>query len=119
MKEMTLSTLIAVFQEMLGFWFWVLVAVSIVGLIAVLVVALTERRIDFARFVGSELIGFLGSIFAIWLALFVTKSSLSDIGGPIDWVTMVVIFVLGWFGGFVFGYVALGLISMTRNRKTA
>ena len=119
MKEMTLSTLIAVFQEMMGLWFWVLIAASLIGLVAVVVVAFGERRIDLARFIGSEFIGFLGSIFAIWLALFVTKSSLTDIGGPIDWVTMVVIFVLGWFGGFVFGYVALGLIAMARRKTTA
>ncbi|MER2606313.1 MAG: DUF5368 family protein [Siculibacillus sp.] len=119
MKEMTLSTLIAVFQEMLGFWFWVLIAASLIGLVAVVVVALTERRIDLARFIGSELIGFLGSIFAIWLALFVTKSSLTDIGGPVDVMLMVLIFVLGWFGGFVFGYVALGLVAMARGKKPA
>ena len=119
MKEMTLPTLIAVFQEMMGFWFWVLIAASLIGLVAVFVVAFRERRIDLARFIGSELIGFLGSIFAIWLALFVTKSSLGDIGGPVDVMLMAMIFVLGWFGGFVFGYIALGLIAMARSGRTA
>lgn len=119
MKEMTLSTLISVFQEMMGFWFWVLVAASIFGLVAVVVVALRERRIDLARFIGSELIGFLGSLFAVWLALFVTKSSLGDVGGPVDVMLMALIFVLGWFGGFVFGYIALGLLAMARGRGAA
>ncbi|MBL8574803.1 MAG: DUF5368 domain-containing protein [Hyphomicrobiaceae bacterium] len=113
MKEISLATLISVFTEMMGFWFWVLIAFSVIGLIAILFVLVKERGLKATRFVSSELVGLLSGFVAIWIALTVTQSSLADIGGPIDWVLMVVIYVLGAIGGTIGAYVVQGLFSST------
>ncbi len=118
MKDITLSTLIAVFHEMMGAWFWVLIVASVIGLIAILALLAKERGLVASRFVRSELIGILGGVFAIFLALTVTKSSLSDIGGPIDWVLMVVLFVLGGIGGTIFGYIGQGVLGIGKPSKS-
>lgn len=120
MKEISLATLISVFTEMMGAWFWVLVAFSIIGLVAILFVLIKERGLKATRFVSSEIVGFFSGFLAIWIALTVTQSNLSDIGGPIDWVLMVVIYVLGAIGGTIGAYVLQGLISTaSKDGKTA
>lgn len=117
MKDMTLETLVAVFLEMMGDGFWLLVGASAFGLLAILVVLLRERRLVASRFVVSEIAGVVGGAFAIWLALTVTRSSIGDIGGPVDWLLMAFLFVLGAIGGTIFAYVGLGLVAMARGRR--
>jgi len=110
MKDMTLATLIAVFIEMLGVWFWSLVAAIILGGVAIVVIFLRDRRIHAERLVRAEIFGGLsGGIFAIALAQIVTQSRLSDIGGPIDWFLYAMLFGLGAIGGTIFGYVGQSL----------
>lgn len=118
MKDMTLETLVAVFLEMMGDGFWILIGASAFGLVAILAVLMRERRLVASRFVVSELAGLVGGIFAIWLALAVTRSHLGDIGGPVDWLLMALLFVLGAIGGTIFAYVALGLVAMARGRSS-
>lgn len=116
MKDMTLETLVAVFLEMMGDGFWLLVGASVFGLLAILTVMLRERRLVASRFLASEITGLIGGVFAVWLALTVTRSGLGDIGGPVDWLLMALLFALGAIGGTIFAYVALGLIAMARRR---
>lgn len=113
MKDMTLGTLVAVFTEMLGVWFWPLVAAILVGGAAILLILVRDRRLHAARLVRAEIFGGLsGGIFAIALAQIVTQSKFADIGGPIDWFLYAMLFGLGAIGGTIFGYVGQSLRPM-------
>lgn len=115
MKELSLETLISVFTEMMGIWFYVLLVVMVIGLVAIVAVVIKDGKIGAARAIRSELAAPVGGAFGIWVALTVTQSKLSDIGGPIDWVMFAVIFIVGAIGGTVVAYVGQGLLE---RRKT-
>jgi hypothetical protein len=42
---------------------------------------------------------------------FVTDSGLSDIGGPIDWVLVAVIWTVGAIGSAILAYAAMGFMG--------
>ncbi|MGE4372123.1 MAG: DUF5368 domain-containing protein [Xanthobacter sp.] len=109
------SVFIAVLQEILGGFFWPLVVFVIVGALAFFYVLIRDRGLVSARFVWSELVGLLGGVFAIWFTFAITSSSFADIGGPIDWVLLMVLFVLGAIGGTIVTYVILGLLSARKS----
>ena len=119
MKQMDPLVFIAVLQEILGVFFWPLVAFIILGAIAFFYVLIRDRRLVSGRFVWSELVGLLGGVFAIWFTFAITSSGFADIGGPIDWVLLAILFVLGAIGGTIVTYVVLGLISSIRGSKAA
>ena len=111
MKELDPAVFLAVLQEILGLFFWPLVAVIVLGGVAFLYVLLRERRIAGARLLWSEVAGLLGAVFALWFTFTITNSGFADIGGPIDWVLLIVLAVLGGIGGIIIAYVGLGLLA--------
>ena len=112
MKELTVSTLLAVFEEMFGRWlFWALVVLAFAVVIALVFVLIRERRLRARRLLLAELIGIAGGIFAVWLVLAVTSSRLSDLGGPIDVIAMVGIWITGALVALIASYAAFGLTS--------
>jgi hypothetical protein len=111
MKELDPFVFLAVFQEMLGPLLWVLVAIAAFGVAAFLVVVARERKLVLRRFIYAELVGFVGSITALLLMWGVTQSSLSDVGGPVDLVLVLSVFVAGWAGALVLFYGVAGLFS--------
>jgi hypothetical protein len=118
MKELTLTTLLAVFEEMFGAWlFWGLVALAIAVTVALVIVLVRERRLPARRLILAELIGIAGGIAAVWLVLIVTSSRLADLGGPIDAIVIVGIWVAGAAGALVASYAAMGLISGQMGRS--
>jgi hypothetical protein len=119
MKEMTLATLIAVFQEMLGGWFWVLVLLGVAVFVALAVILVRDKRLYAARLIRAEIGGLVGGIFAVWLALAVTNSSLADAGGPIDWLLYGMLFGIGAVGATILAYVALSLTQGLGHKSRA
>ena len=115
MKELSLETLVAVFTEMMGVWFYVLLAVMVIGFIAIVAVVIKDGKVGAARAIRSELAAPIGGVFGVWLALTVTQSKLADIGGPIDWVLFAAIFVIGAIGGTVVAYVGQGLLERRKG----
>ena len=112
MKELTLSTLLAVFEELFGAWlFWGLVAIALAVTMALVIVLVRERRLKTRRLILSELIGIAGGIAAVWLVQFVTSSRLADLGGPIDAIIIIGIWVAGAAGTLVAIYAAMGVVS--------
>lgn len=111
MKDLDPAVFVAVLQEILGGFFWPLVAFVVLGAIAFLYVLARDRTLVSARFVWSELVGLAGGVFAIWFTFAITNSDFADIGGPIDWVLLIVLFVLGAIGGTIASYVVLGLLA--------
>jgi hypothetical protein len=111
MKALDLATFVAVFQEMLGLWFWVIVAGAVLGAVLFAWVIATRRSFDTLWLARAEIAGPIGGFAAVGFALLVTQSHIADIGGPVDWVLLAVIWTLGAIGTVIFGYVAQGLMA--------
>lgn len=112
MKELDPAVFMVVFQEMLGVLFWPLAGFIVLGALALLAVIIRDRRIHPQRLLISELVGFFGGFLAIALMLWVTESAAQDLlGGPIDWLLTVAIWVAGAIGATIAAYVGLSLIA--------
>lgn len=111
MSELSISSFIAIFEEMFGVaLFWGLVAVAAIVLISFIYVVIKHRGVRSAAFVRGELIGLLGGFAAVWFVLRVTESSLYDIGGAVDVMLIALIWVAGAIGTAIGAYVVQGLI---------
>jgi drug/metabolite transporter (DMT)-like permease len=110
MKDLDIGTLVAVFQEMLGPWLWVLVALAALFTLAFAFVLLRDRGVISSRLVWSEVIGVAGGVAAVLIMQAVTNSGFRDIGGPIDWVLVALIFLAGAAGATIGAYALLGVL---------
>lgn len=112
MKEMDPMVFLAVFQEMLGFWLWVLVLVGLITAVGFVALLVRERGVVSRRLVQAELLGLLGGGIALVVMAQVSSSGFTDAGGPADWflialvyggglvATTVLIYTLsGWWAG--------------------
>lgn len=116
MEELTLSTMIAVFEEMFGkAVFWSLVAVTVLGALLFLFVVVRDGSILARRFARAELAAPVGGALAVSFVLFMTNSGLADIGGPIDVMVLIGVFLAGGAGVTVIGYILGGLLFPPRN----
>lgn len=103
MNDLTFETLIAVFEEIFGrTTFWVMVAVAVLVTLAYLYVLIRDRAVSWRKFLWAQLSMPVGAVAAVWFVLFETRSSLADIGGPID-----VILLLGIAGAGAVGLAVL------------
>ncbi|WP_372617032.1 DUF5368 domain-containing protein [Falsiroseomonas sp.] len=115
MKDLDLFVFVAVFQEMLGAFLWIgLGAVALVALLFVWLL-LRERGMAAGRLVRSELVGLVGGVLAILVMQAVTHSGFSDIGGPIDWVLVALIWLAGFVIATLAAYVGFGLLALRRS----
>ena len=113
MKDLDLAVFIAVFQEMLGgVLLWLLVAAAVVVTLAFVVVLLRERRISSRRLVWSEAVGIAGGCAAVLFMQTITHSGFADLGGPIDWLLVLLIWGLGAVGATLLGYAAFGTLHV-------
>lgn len=120
MKELTFSTMLAVFEEVFGVGlFWVMVVLAILGLVAFLFVLMRERRVESARFLRSEIIGLAGGFLAIWFVQTITSSGYSDIGGPIDLIILFLIWLAGAIGTVMAAYTLQGLLQSKKKEAKA
>lgn len=117
MKELTLSTLLAVFEEMFGTGlFWTLVAVAALVTAAFFFVLLRERRLVGRWLLRAELLAPVGAIAAIYFVLTITNSGFSDLGGPIDVIVMILIGAAGAVGLTILAYVMQALVLGQQQR---
>jgi hypothetical protein len=110
MKDLELSVFLAVFEEMLGPWLWVGLAATVLAAVAFAFVLLRDRGIRPRRLVWSEVAALGGGVAAVLVMQAVTHSGFRDIGGPIDWVLGIAIFVAGALTVLVATYALLGLL---------
>jgi hypothetical protein len=110
MKELDALVLILVFEEMLGPWLWVGLAVAGLALVGAIVVVLREHGVRPRRLLWAEFAAILGGAGAVLVMQAVTHSGFRDIGGPIDWVLGIAIFAAGAIATLVAAYAALGLL---------
>lgn len=118
MKDVDLFVLIAVFQEMLGWLFWPLVAFIVVGAVAFAAVVVRDRGLNARRLVFAELVGVAGGFFGVWLMLAVTSSQLNDMGGPVDWLLAAAIWLAGAVGATVLAYIALAVREGAKRTRS-
>ncbi|MCC6008606.1 MAG: DUF5368 domain-containing protein [Rhodobacteraceae bacterium] len=111
MEEMTLGTLIAVFEEMFGRGlFWTMVGVAVVITLAYLYVLVRDRAMSMRKFLLAQLSMPVGAVAAVAFVMWMTNSSFANIGGPIDWIVLLGVAVLGAVGFAILVYVVQSLL---------
>ena len=118
MKDLDLGTLLAVFQEMLGWTLWPIIALATLASLAFLGVVLRDRSLLSRRLVWAESCGLGGGIAAVLIMQAVTDSGFAYLGGPIDWLVGVGVFVVGAIGAALGFYALFGLLA-GGSRKAA
>ncbi|MBR0681408.1 DUF5368 domain-containing protein [Roseomonas eburnea] len=109
MKELDIGTFVAVLQEMMGPLLWVILVAAALATLGFVYVLVRDRGLVARRLVWSEALGVIGGVGGVLLMHEITHSDFADIGGPIDWVVVAAIFVLGAVGTVVGAYTVLGL----------
>jgi uncharacterized membrane protein YhaH (DUF805 family) len=111
MEEFKISTFLAVFEEMFGMGlFWAMVAVAALITVAYLYVLIRDRSMSMRKFLLAQLSMPFGGVAAVAFVLAVTKSKLSDIGGPIDLIVLLGVFAAGAVGFAILVYVVQSLV---------
>ena len=116
MKELTLGTLIAVFEEIFGRGlFWAMVAAAVLITLVYLFVLFRDRAVSWKKFLWAQLSMPIGAIAAVLFVQRMTHSSFSDLGGPIDWVVLLGVAVVGAIGIAILVYTIESLIWPRRH----
>jgi glucan phosphoethanolaminetransferase (alkaline phosphatase superfamily) len=116
MQDLTLETLLAVFQEMFGpGLFWTLVAAAVLVTALYLFVLIRDRAMSMRKFLWAQLSMPVGAVAAVLFVFAVTDSGLRDIGGPIDVVVLLGIAALGAVGMAILVYTAQSLVRGPRG----
>lgn len=118
MEEFSLMTILAVFEEMFGRWlFWGMVAVAVVITLAWIYVLFRDRALSFRKYLVAQLSMPFGAVAAVWFVLWMTRSTLADIGGPIDVIVLLGVAALGAVGLAILVYVAQALLRGRRDAE--
>lgn len=116
MKELTLQTLIAVFEEMFGRGlFWAMVAVAAVITAGYLYVLIRDRRVSWRKFLAAQIAMPFGAIAAVVFVFWITRSRAADIGGPIDWFVVLGIAAAGAVGAAILVYTVQSLLRPPKD----
>lgn len=111
MNELTLGTMIAVFEEIFGRGlFWAMVVAAVVVTLAYLYVLIRDRHIGWRKFLIAQLFMPVGAVLAVWFVMVMTSSHLSDIGGPVDVIVLLGIAGLGAVGAAILVYTVESLL---------
>ena len=115
MKDLTLETLLAVFEEMFGRGlFWAMVVATLVVTALYLFVLFRDRAMSMRKFLWAQLSMPVGAIAGVLFVFAITDSGLRDIGGPIDVIVLLGIALVGAVGMAILVYTAQSLV---RSRK--
>jgi hypothetical protein len=112
MQELDIMVFVSVFIEMLGpLLFWLLVLAIVLVTAGFIWVLIRDRGLDSKRLVRAQVVGVLGGVAAILFMQWITNSGFRDIGGPVDLMLVVLIFVLGAIGTAIFAYTVQAVIG--------
>ncbi|MDR5653790.1 DUF5368 domain-containing protein [Ruixingdingia sedimenti] len=115
MKDLTLQTLIAVFEDMFGRGlFWAMVAAAVVVTLAYLFVLVRDRAVSWRKFLLAQLAMPVGAVAAVVFVFQITNSGLRNIGGPIDVIVLLGVAVLGAVGAAILVYTVQSLVARPR-----
>ncbi|MBJ3775885.1 DUF5368 domain-containing protein [Acuticoccus mangrovi] len=105
MKELTPSTLVAVFEEIFGRGlFWAMVVTAAVVTLAYFYVLIRDRRVSWQKFLFAQLSMPVGAVGAVFFVMWATHSEFADIGGPIDVIVLLAVAVAGAIGMAILVY---------------
>ena len=111
MKELTLETLLAVFEEVFGTAvFWALVLATVIVTAAYLYVLVRDREVSMRKFLIAQLSMPFGGIAAVLFVQWMTSSGFSDIGGPIDAIVLLAVALVGAVGTAILVYTIEALV---------
>lgn len=112
MKELTLSTLFAVFEEIFGkTLFWAMVAIAVLVTAGYIYVLVRDRAVSWKKFLLAQLAMPFGAVGAVIFVQHMTHSGFSDLGGPIDVIVLALIAIVGAIGAAILVYTVQGLFS--------
>lgn len=117
MKELDPLVFWAVFREMLGPWLYIILAVAVVATVLFLRSILQEHGLEARRLIWSQVVGLVGGIAAVAFMFWVTRSAFRDIGGPIDALLTVAIYLAGWCGATMLFYAVAGFFEARPARR--
>jgi uncharacterized membrane protein YhaH (DUF805 family) len=110
MKQLTLETLIAVFEEIFGRGlFWAMVVAAVVITAAYLYVLIRDRAMSMRKFLWAQVSMPFGAVAAVLFVQAMTHSHFRDIGGPIDVIVLLGVAVMGAVGAAILVYTAQSL----------
>jgi hypothetical protein len=116
MKDLTIGTLIAVFEEIFGRGlFWAMVAAAVLVTVLYLYVLIRDRSISWRKFLLAQVSMPFGAIAAIWFVLTMTHSELVNFGGPVDLVLLLAVAAGGAIGAAILVYTVQSLIAPPRR----
>ena len=111
MQELTFETMFAVFQEMFGAGlFWAMVIAALVVTMAYLYVLIRDRSVSWRKFLWAQLSMPVGAVLAVVFVQRITHSQFRDLGGPIDWLVLLGVALLGAVGAAILVYTVESLI---------
>lgn len=114
MKDLDIFVFLAVFQEMLGVFLWLGLGAAALVVALFVWLLVRERGLRAARLAWSELVGLIGGVLAVLVMQGVTHSGFGDIGGPIDWLLVAMIWLAGFVIATLAAYVGFGLFGLRR-----
>ena len=112
MKELTVETLLAVFEEMFGAGlFWALVVAAVLITLAYVFVLIRDRAMSMRKFLLAQLAMPFGAVAAVLFVQWITSSGFRDIGGPIDVIVLLGVAGAGAVGIAILVYTAQALMQ--------
>lgn len=118
MKDLTLNTLIAVFEEMFGRGlFWAMAAVALLITAAYVFVLIRDRAISWKKFLWAQISMPFGAVAAVIFVFRMTNSGLSDLGGPADIIVMLLVAVAGAVGIAILTYTLESLLLRKQGEE--
>lgn len=116
MQELTIGTLIAVFEEIFGRGlFWVMVAAAVLVTAGYFYVLIRDRAVSWKKFLYAQLAMPVGAVLAVWFVMVMTNSGLSDLGGPVDLMVFAGIAIMGAIGMAILVYTLESLLGTRRT----
>ena len=117
MNDAEFTMLVAVLQEMLGMFFWPLFVATVALTLLFFLLLLKERQVLSRRLLWAEVCGFFGGWLALWLLALLSASRFTDAGGPIDWLIICAVYVVGFIGSAIFVYTVAGWLGGCKNTR--
>lgn len=111
MKDLTLGTMIAVWEEMFGSGlFWAMAVAAAVITALYLFVLVRDRRVSWRKFLVAQLAMPVGAVLAVLFVFWITNSGLRDMGGAVDLIILLAIAGAGAVGLAVLVYTVQSLL---------
>jgi uncharacterized membrane protein YhaH (DUF805 family) len=115
MEQLTLETMIAVFEEIFGrALFWIMVAAAVAVTVGYVYVLVRDRSMSMRKFLLAQISMPFGAIAAVVFVQAMTNSHLRDIGGPVDVIVLLGVAAMGAVGVAIFVYTAQSLFRSSQ-----